>query len=65
MKKMQKTIHSETIEMIDLGWASIEWRNMLTSTRMSVTKRAILPGTFSIGMMKLIHDTATNRKDGK
>ena len=38
---------------------------ILTSTRKTVTRSVILPGTISGGTRKLIHDTITNIPEGR
>ena len=48
-----------------LGVLVVTVLKMLTRTRKSVTRRAILPGITSIGMRKEIQDTMTNRPGGE
>ena len=48
-----------------LGVLVVTVLKILTRTRNRVMRRAILPGTMSGGMRKLIQETRTNRPEGR
>lgn len=65
-KKMQAIIHMEMAVMPStLGEMLVMVLKMLTSTRKSVTRSAMRPGTTSGGIKKLTQETMTKRPLGK
>ena len=65
-KNMQAIIHDDIAVMPStFGDMFVIVLKMFVSTRKSVMRRAILPGTTSGGIRKLTQDTTTNRPDGR
>ena len=61
-KRMHASIQaSMAVRPSALGVLVVTLLNMLTSTRKSVTSRAILPGITSMGIKKEIQETITKR----
>ena len=61
-KRIQANIQASiAVSPSALGVLVVTLLKMLTSTRNSVTRSAILPGITSMGMRNEIHDTITNR----
>ena len=61
-KRIQANIQASiAVSPSALGVLVVTLLKMLTSTRNSVTRSAILPGITSMGMRNEIHETITNR----
>ena len=65
--KMIQTMMKDSIAVSPsaLGMLLVMLLKMLTSTRKTVTRIVILPGTLSGGTRKLIQETMTNMPAGK
>ena len=59
------TYVSIAVNLSAFGMLVVMVLKMLTRTRNTVMIRAILPGTISGGMRKLIHETMTNMPEGR